>query len=35
LSKVNVNPVSAEPALLQKNVELEKENKQHRKEVLE
>ena len=35
LSKVNVKPVSTELALLQKNVELEKENKQLRKEVLE
>jgi len=35
LTKVNVKPVSTELALLQKNVELEKENKQLRKEVLE
>jgi len=35
LSKINVSPVSTELALLQKNVELEKENKQLRKEVLE
>jgi len=35
LSKVNVKPVSTELALLQKNAELEKENKQLRKEVLE
>ena len=33
LSKVNVKPVSAELALLQKNVELEKENKQLRKGI--
>jgi len=35
LSKINVSPVSTELALLQKNTELEKENKQLRKEVLE
>jgi len=35
LSKINVSPVSTELALLQKNAELEKENKQLRKEVLE
>jgi len=35
LSKINVKPVSTELALLQKNVELEKEKKQLRKEVLE
>jgi len=35
LSKINVKPVSTELALLQQNVELEKENKQLRKEVLE
>jgi len=29
LSKINVNPVSTELALLQKNVELERENKQN------
>jgi len=34
-TKVNVKPVSTELALLQKNAELEKENKQLRKEVLE
>jgi len=34
LSKINVSPVSTELALLQKNAELEKENKQLRKEVL-
>jgi len=34
-SKVNVKPVSTELALLQKNAELEKENKKLRKEVLE
>ena len=35
LSKINVSPVSTELALVQKNAELEKENKQLRKEVLE
>jgi len=35
LSKVNVKPVSLELALLQNNVELEKENKQLIKEILE
>jgi len=35
LSKANVKPVSTELALVQKNVELEKENKQLIKEVLE
>jgi len=35
LIKVNVKPVSTELALLQKNAELEKENKQLRKKVLE
>jgi hypothetical protein len=35
LSKVNVNPVSAELALLQRNAELETENRQLRKELLE
>jgi len=35
LSKVNVKPVSTKLALLQKNAELEKENKKLRKEVLE
>jgi len=35
LSKINVNPVSTELALLQKNVELERENKQLRKELLD
>jgi len=33
LSKVNVKPVSTDLALLQKNAELEKENKQLRKEA--
>jgi len=31
LSKINVKPISTELALLQKNTELEKENKQLRK----
>jgi len=35
LSKFNVNPVSTELALLQRNAELEKENKQLRKELLD
>ena len=35
LSKINVTAVSTKLALLQKNAELEKENKQLRKEVLE
>jgi len=35
LSKVNVNPVSTELALLQRNTELETENRQLRKELLE
>jgi len=35
LSKLNVNPVSIELALVQKNVELEKDNKQLRKELLD
>jgi len=35
LLKINVKLVSTELALLQKNAELEKENKQLRKEVLE
>jgi len=35
LSKVNVNPVSTELALLQRNAELETENRQLRKELLE
>jgi len=35
LSNVNVKPVSTELALLLKTAELEKENKQLRKEVLE
>jgi len=35
LSKFNVKPLSTELALLQKNAELEKENKQLRKEVFE
>jgi len=35
LSKINVSPVSTELALLQKNAELEKENKKLIKEVLE
>ena len=35
LSKINISPVHTELALLQKNVELEKENKKLRKEVLE
>ena len=35
LTKVNVKQVSTKLALLQKNAELEKENKQLRKEVLE
>jgi len=34
LSKLNVNPVSTELALVQKNVVLERENKQLRKELL-
>jgi len=35
LSRINVKPVSTELALLQRNVELEKENKQLRKELLD
>jgi len=35
LSKINVNPVSTELALVQRNAELERENKQLRKELLE
>jgi len=35
LSKINVSPISTELALLQKNAELEKENKKLRKEVLD
>jgi len=35
LSEINVNPVSTELALLQRNAELEKENKQLRKELLD
>jgi len=35
LSKINVKPVSTDLALLQRNVELEKENKQLRKELLD
>jgi len=34
LSKINVKPVSTNLALLQRNAELEKENKQLRKELL-
>jgi len=35
LSKINVKPVSTDLPLLQRNVELEKENKQLRKELLD
>ena len=35
LTKMNVNPVSTELALLQRNAELESENRQLRKELLE
>jgi hypothetical protein len=35
LSKANVNPFSIELALLQRNAELETENRQLRKELLE
>ena len=35
LTRMNVNPVSTELAVLQRNVELENENKQLRKELLE
>jgi len=35
LSKINVNPVSIELALVQRNAELERENKQLRKEFLD
>jgi len=35
LSKLNVNPIFIELALVQRNVELEKENKQLRKELLD
>jgi len=35
LSKINVKPVSSDLALLQRNVELEKENKPLRKELLD
>ena len=34
LTRMNVNPVSTELAVLQRNVELENENKQLRKELL-